>query len=296
MSGVRVRLFGSFALCLVFMVALGAVGALGVQSLHRQGQVVGGQTTPYLMHLADAAVAAKAAANDERGFLLTHTPSYVTEFDGRIPTVTAALAAATEAAADAEQRSAVADAATGFVGWVDLVHGEFTLVPSDPDKATTLALGVNRDARKAYESSLVVATKLAQDALVASITAQDLTAGNAQRNLFIMLVVGASAAAAIGTRIVRQVTVPLANMQTLLTGAAAGDLTGRANHLSRDEFGALGSAYNTMVDSVSGALATIAKNAGNLAGATEELTVFSNQINASAQESSAQALVVAAAA
>jgi methyl-accepting chemotaxis protein len=296
MSGIRVRLFASFGLCLVFMAALGAVGVLGVQSLHRQGRVVAGQTTPYLTHLADAAVAAKAAANDERGFLLTRTPSYVTEFDGRIPTVTAALAAATAAAVDVEQRSAVADVATGFTGWVDLVHGEFTLAATDPGRATTQALGANRDARKAYEASLGVATSQAQDALAASITAQDLTAGNAQRNLLVLLVVAASAAAVIGVRISRQVTVPPVKMQTLLTGAAAGDFTGRAAHLSRDEFGVLGRAYNSMVDSVCGVLATIAGNAGNLTGATEELTVFSNQINTSAQESSAQALVVAAAA
>jgi methyl-accepting chemotaxis protein len=296
MFGLRARLFASFALCLALMGCLVAVGVLGVQSLHRQGQVVAEQTTPYLTHLADAAVAATAAANDERGFLLTHTPSYVTEFDGRIPTVTAALAAATGAATAAGQRSAVADVATGFTGWVDLVHAEFTLAATDPGKATTLALGANRDARKAYEASFAVATKQAQDALAASITVQDLAAGNAQRNLLVLLVVGAAAAVVIGVWISRQVTVPLAKMQTLLTGAAAGDFTGRAAHVSRDEFGALGRGYNTMADSLSGVLATIAGNAGNLAGATEELTVFSNQINASAEESSAQALVVAAAA
>lgn len=296
MFGIRARLFASFALCLAFMACLVAVGVLGVRSLHRQGQVVAEQTTPYLTHLADAAVAAKAAANDERGFLLTHAPSYVTEFDGRIPTATAALAAATGAAVDVGQRSAVADIATGLTGWVDLVHAEFTLAATDPGTATTLALGANRDARKVFEASVGVATKQAQDALAASITAQDLAAGNAQRNLLVLLVVGAAAAVVIGVWISRQVSVPLAKMQTLLTGAAAGDFTGRVAHLSSDEFGALGRGYNAMADSLSGVLATIAGNAGNLAGATEELTVISNQINASAEESSAQALVVAAAA
>lgn len=296
MFGVRARLFASYGLCLVFMGGLVGAGLLGVQSLHSQGQVVARQTAPYLTHLSDAAVAAKAAANDERGFLLTSTASYVTEFDGRIPTVTAALDAATGSASNAAQRSAVADIASGFNSWVDLVHGEFTMAASDPAKSTALALGTNSDARKAYEAAFSAATKQGQDTLAVSIAAQNSAAGTAQRNLVLLLVVGAAAAVTIGVWMTRQVTVPLSKMQTLLTAAAGGDFTGRNTHRARDEFGVLGRAYNAMADSLSAVLVTIAGNAGGLAGATEELTVFSSQINASAEESSVQATVVAAAA
>jgi methyl-accepting chemotaxis protein len=296
MFGMRSRLFASFALCLALMAGVVGVGVLGVQSLHQQARLVAEQTAPYLTHLADAAVAAKAAANDERGYLLMQTPTFATEFDGRIPTVTAALAAATGVAADAGQRSAVADITAGFAGWVDLVHEEFTLAATDPATATSLALGANGDAREAFEASFAAATKEAQDTLATSVAAQNSAAGTAQRNLLLLFVVGAAAAVAIAIWMSRQMTVPLVKMQSLLTAAAAGDFTGRAALLSRNEFGALGQAYNAMVDSLSGVLTTIAGNAGNLAGATEELTVFSNQINASAEESSAQATVVAAAA
>ncbi len=278
------------------MVALFWVGLSGVQSLHGQGQVVAQQTTPYLTHLSDAAVTAKAAANDERGFLLSGDASYATEFDGRIPTVAAALEAATAAASDAAQRSAVADIASKFASWVDLVHGEFTMAATDPAKATALALGTNREGRKAYEKSFSAATTLAEESLAASITAQDGAAGTAQRNLLVLLAVSGVLALAISTWMARQVTVPLGKLQALLAAAAGGDFTGRNTHQSRDEFGEVGRAYNTMAEAMSGVLATIAANAGNLAGATEELTVFSNQISANAEESSAQATVVAAAA
>jgi methyl-accepting chemotaxis protein len=106
MFGMRARLLGSYALCIALMVGLVVAGLMGVQSLHEQGRVVAEQTAPFLTHLADAAVAAKSAANDERGFLMTNDHTYATEFDGRIPTVQSALKAANGLATDAAQRSA----------------------------------------------------------------------------------------------------------------------------------------------------------------------------------------------
>jgi methyl-accepting chemotaxis protein len=282
-------LFGSFAVIIVLVACAVGVGLWGVQSLHQQGRVVAEQTTPYLTHLSDAAVAAKAAANDERGFLLTSDQSYITEFDGRIPTVQGALAAAGGSASNAAQRSAIADVATGFQSWVTLVHAEFTLHATDPGKALGLALGANRDARKAYESSIAVATKQAQAAIAASVVAQDSAASAAQRVLIGVLAVAVAGAMVIAVKMARQVTVPLREMQGLLTAAAGGDLTGRATGRSRDEFGVLARAFNAMLDSVSAVMSTIARNAAGLAAATEELTVSSSQISVCAEESSAQA-------
>ena len=296
MLGVRARLFASYVLCFAFFVCIVGVGLSGVNSLHRQGRVVMEQTAPYLAHLADAAVAAKAAANDERGFLITNAKSYVTEFEAQIPTVHVALEAATGAASDTAERSAVADVASNFQSWVERVHAEFSLYATDPAKATGLALGENREARQTYEASFELAMKQAQKALAASAAAQDASAGTAQRNLVALLVLGFAAAVGIAIWITRQVTVGLREIQRLLTTAAAGDLTGRATRESGDEFGMLGRAYNNMADSLSTVLATVAENSNGLAAATEELTVFANQINTSANESSVQATVVAAAA
>lgn len=296
MVGVRAQLLGSYALCFVFLVALVWVGLSGVQTLQSQGRVVAEQTAPYLNHLSDAAVAAKSAANDERGFLMTGKKGYALEFDGRVPSVTAALEAASGTAQNAAQRSAVADVASGFTSWVDAVNAEFTTAATDPAKATSLALGPNRELRKRYEASFASATQLAKNALSGSITNQNAVASNARRTLLVLLFVGFVAAVGIALWISRLVTVPLAKLRTLLTAAATGDFTGRATHDSGDEFGVLGRAYNTMVDSLSGVLATISGNASDLSGAAEELQVLSAQINASAEDSSAQATLVAAAA
>jgi methyl-accepting chemotaxis protein len=296
MVGIRARLFGSYALCIVFLLCLVGVGLSGVQSLHRQGQVVAEQTTPYVMHLADAAVTEKLAANSERGFLLTSDQKYVTDFDGRVAEVLASLEAAGAVASNAQERSTLADVAAGLRSWADLVHREFTLQATDPGKALELALGANRDVRKAFEALFDVATERATKALAASVAAQDAAATTAQRVLLVLLTVGVAAAVAIAVWMSRQVTVPLRKVQSVLTAAAAGDLTGRVTHRSNDEFGALAHAINAMFDSLSAMLTTIAGHATDLSAATEELIVSSTQIATSAEESATQANVVAAAA
>ncbi|MGV8966875.1 MAG: methyl-accepting chemotaxis protein [Cellulomonas sp.] len=292
----RARLFASYGLVMAFMVGVFWVGLSGVQSLHSQGQVVAQQTTPYLMRLSEAAITETLAANSERGFLLTSDQKYVKEFDDRVAQVQASLVAADALASTADQHATLAQAGAGLTSWADLVHGEFTLQATDAVQTRTLAFGANRDVRKAFEALFADATAQAETALAASVAAQNSAASTAQRDLLVLMLVCAVLAVTIAVWMARTVTVPLSNLQTLLTAAAGGDFTGRSTHQSRTEFGVVARAYNTMAESLSAALTTIAGNASNLAGATEELTVFSNQIDVSAQESSAQAIVVAAAA
>lgn len=296
MFGVRARLLGSYALCIVFLVCLVVVGMLGVRSLHRQGQVVAEQTTPFLTHLAGAALAAKSAANDQRGFLLTDDPSYAAEFEGSVLAAQQALEAADVAAADAAQRSAVEDVAAGFEAWVKVARSELAVLSTDLGEAPEPALDESTDARAAYEAAFGVADQLAQDSLVSASAARDAAAEAAQRTLLSLLLVGVAAAVTIAIWMSRQVSAPLLEMRGLLTAAAGGDLTGRATWRSRDEFGALAGTFNTMLDSLSVVLATISRNADSLAAAAKELTAFSTRISASAEQSSSQAAVVAAAA
>ena len=296
MVGIRARLYGSYAVIIVLLACSVGAGLWGVQSLHRQGQVVAEQTTPYLMHLTDAAVTEKLAANSERGFLLTSDQKYVTEFDGRIVAVQASLKAASAMASTAAQRATIAQVGVGLASWSDLVHGEFTLQATDPGKALKLALGANRDVRKTFETLFDVATAQAAKALAASVAAQSSAATTAQRVLLALLGVAVAGAVAIAAWMSRQVTIPLREMQSLLTAAATGDLTGRATRQSRDEFGVVARAFNAMLDSLSTVMSTIASNATSLSAATEELTVASSQIAASSEEAAVQANVVAAAA
>jgi len=293
MFGIRGRLFVSYATIIALVVCTVGAGLWGVLRLHEQGRVVAHETTPYLTNVASAAVSAKAAANDERGFLLTGDPTYSDEFNGRLSSIAEALAAADAAATTPQQSAAIADITSGFTAWSELVKAEFAMYPTDPETAKALALGANRDARKAYEAAISTATELANEALTASIAAQDSTAVLVQRLLFGLLAVAIAAAVAVAVWMARQVTVPLAELQRLLVQASEGDITGRATVRSRDEFGTVAVAFNTMLDSVSTVLSTIARAALGIASATEVLTESSVQISASANESSVQASAVA---
>jgi methyl-accepting chemotaxis protein len=108
--------------------------------------------------------------------------------------------------------------------------------------------------------------------------------------------VALAAAVGIAVWMSRQVTIPLKEMQTLSTAAAAGDLTGRATVRSNDEFAVVAGAFNTMLDSLAAVMSTMADSATGLSAATEELTLSSAQIAASADETATQATVAAAAA
>ncbi|WP_407342035.1 methyl-accepting chemotaxis protein [Pengzhenrongella phosphoraccumulans] len=296
MLGVRARFFGSYALIILLLAVAVTIGLAGVRAIEGQTQVITGHAVPYLTHLADASVAAKAAADDERGFLLTDDPAFTTEFDARLTTVQAALDGAAASAADDAQRLAVEEIAAGFATWTALVHDEFALQASDPTAAVDVALGANRDARKGYEAAIGAAVEQASQALAVTISDQEAAAGQVQRTLLGLLVGAVAVAVAIAVWMTRQVTVPLHQMQVLVTTAAAGDLTGRTTLRSKDEFGALGGALNRMFDSLGGVLTTIAGSAASLSAATEELNLASTQIATSAEESAVRANVVAAAA
>jgi len=118
----------------------------------------------------------------------------------------------------------------------------------------------------------------------------------AHTHLFIALAVGAFAAVATCWWSSSQVAAPMREMVELIRRAASGDLTGRSDRVSRDEFGDIAREYNSMVTSLSNDLTMLAAEATGLAGAAEELSVSSAAIMSSAEESSTEATVVAAAA
>jgi methyl-accepting chemotaxis protein len=296
MSGMRARLVGSYGLIILLLAGSVGVGLRGVQSVLKNGTAVTEHTAPYLTHLSEAALLAKSAATDERGFLLTSDPKFITEFDAKVPKAQAALDAATAVASKEEQRSAVTGIKAGLSSWVDLVHSEFALHATNPAKALKLAMGEHRDARKLYETSITAAAKQASSALAVSVAARDAAAAQAKVVQIILLIIAVTTAVVVAARMSRRVTVPLGEVLRLLTAGAGGNLTGRATHKSRDEFGTVASALNTMLDSLTEVLTSIAGSATSLATSTDQFKGTSTRIAASAEESSVQATLVAAAA
>ena len=68
---VRAQLAGGFGILIVVAAIVIGVAVSSLSSLQRSGATVSQRAVPYLTNLSDAALAAEAAANDERGFLVT---------------------------------------------------------------------------------------------------------------------------------------------------------------------------------------------------------------------------------
>src|SRR4051812_26945395 len=146
-------------------VITGAVSLAGIGNLQSTRAAEVQRAVPYINNLNEAALAAKAAANDERGYLIDGDNTFRDESLGRQKTVDANLDAA-RALGDGTGQAAVdkIKAATGT--WFAALDKEFTTYRTDPAAAIKLAMNTNRDLRKTYETVLSAEITRANDTLV----------------------------------------------------------------------------------------------------------------------------------
>ncbi|HEV7824136.1 MAG TPA: methyl-accepting chemotaxis protein, partial [Mycobacteriales bacterium] len=277
-------------------VAIGAVGYVYLQIEADHRTTIAQQRSPYLVALQQAALLAKSAANDERGYLLTANASYLEDFRGRLPEMEDRLGVARGAAATDAERAAVDRVRDDIDTWVSAAEAEFTRYATDRAGATATALGPNRDLRKAYEAEIDAAVEAGDAALAAGNRSADAATQQATRLLVGVITGSLVLAFLIGLGVIRAVTRPLAAVVGALGDAAAGDLTRRVDARSRDELGELGRALNSTLESQQTAVATIATSATALAASADALASVSGRIAVSAEEASGQATVVSAAA
>jgi methyl-accepting chemotaxis protein len=120
----------------------------------------------YATAIDAAALNAKGMANDERGFLISGNPEFLTQFGDRRAAVRAAFEDAESLAAGDAQRRAVGVASAGFERWVEAVSREVATYESgDQEGAVTASLGPSRTLRRSYEASLATAQALGASAI-----------------------------------------------------------------------------------------------------------------------------------
>jgi methyl-accepting chemotaxis protein len=106
-TSVRTHLAIGFG-CLVLLASAVTVYALvAVGDLQRSQEQTSGREVPYLLGLSDAALAAKSAANDERGLLLAGDEKFAQEARGRRAAESAGLQSARDHALTSSGRAAV---------------------------------------------------------------------------------------------------------------------------------------------------------------------------------------------
>jgi methyl-accepting chemotaxis protein len=291
--GLRIQL--SFLLVAVMALLVGAAGLIQISSLQHTRTAELDTQVPYITNLEDAAVQGKAAANSERGFLLTQTQSFRDDMNTQITALGADLTKAQSLARTAAEKTAVATVQTQVDAWVTAVNSELDLSKTDLKAAVALCVKDNRDLRKTYEATLGGSTTAAAKALQTGTqfqqgvhTAQLLVAG-----LLALALVVAIITAQVLTR---RITTTVRHQVAGLRAVADGDLTHRVPVTSADEFGTMAQALNQAAEQLSDAIGTVARSADRLSTSSTGLSDSTVQISAGAEQSAIQAGVVAVAA
>jgi methyl-accepting chemotaxis protein len=257
-GSVAARLYLAFGAVVVAAGVVILLGARGVERLHDGQNQTSRHAVPYLVGLSDAALAAKSAANDERGFLITGDAKFRNEAVGRRTAERAGLTQARSAALTTAQVKTVDQIDRLLQTFNDRLDQEFALFATDRAGAQALALGANRDLRKAYEQAFATATLAAKTGTDQTATAADREASSLRRQLLVLLGLTALLGVVAAWWLGRTVRRPLNATIGVLEAAAAGDLTVRAGADGATEFQRMSRATNSMVTATAYALADIA--------------------------------------
>jgi len=203
-----------------------ATGILSLAGISDLGSTRGdevGRAVPYISHLNGAALAAKAAANDERGYLIAGDTKFRDEALGREKTVDSDLASA-RALGDGPGQDRIDEIKTATDAWFGALSSEFTTFGSDRPAAISAAMGVNRDLRKVYEGLLDTEITRASKALLAG---QEFDASVQRTRTSVMILLGISLTLAIllALYVGRLIVTPLRRVSGVLDAVAAGDLS-----------------------------------------------------------------------
>ena len=133
-----------------------AVAVVAVVSVGGDRAVLQDENVPYAVAIATAGLNTKGMANDERGYLASGKPEFLSLLDQHLLNVRTALAAAASAADRARQHDLVEEAHIRFERWVSALQGQLEAYRAgNREAATTAALGRGREQRRSYEASLV---------------------------------------------------------------------------------------------------------------------------------------------
>jgi CHASE3 domain sensor protein len=138
----------------------------------------------YAAAIGDIALVSKTLANDERGYLISGSPEFREQFDGRLAQAHEAYERAF-ANADRDQWIAVDRAQKSFERWLEATRRNMTLfAEGDRDAAIEASLEETRLLRKEYESRLAGTQSLAAFAVD---TARQEVSGSVTRAVAILI-------------------------------------------------------------------------------------------------------------
>jgi methyl-accepting chemotaxis protein len=270
----------------------GVVSLTGVNSLQATRAAEMAEKVPYSTHLNAAALSAKSAANDERGYLIAGDKKFATEALGRKDTVDAELAAARAVAADGAAEARIDAIRADSDKWFAALEAEFAQYPTDKAAAVKASLDTNRDLRKAYETQLNDEISYADGAILAG---QEFTTtlDGIRRLVAVVLTVALILAVLCALVVARLVIQPLRRVVSVLDRVAEGDLSGDPDVHQRDEVGRMADALRRATATLRQTVQDLSTHAQTLGSQADSLAGTSRQSASSAEEGAQQAQAVA---
>ncbi len=291
---VATKILAAVGIASLTAIGVGAVAVSNLRELQGARSEELSMALPYINSLHDIGLGAKATANDERGYLLTADPEFLSEIDERLAKVDGYLEEA-RGAAGPDQSDYLDGLEAELDAWSASLQTEFDLYAQDPEAGIALAFDTTRELRKTYEDTLKVGLEEAEAELMAG-ASYEKTVSDAVRTTVVLCVIGVLLALALGHFVARTIRRSLTRVRAAAGRLAAGDLTVGTGVQQRDEVGATAASLDEAFVALRGVMASVAQSADAVAASSEELSASSAQISASAEETSAQSGVVGGAA
>ncbi len=206
---------------LVAILAATIIVALTITvNLSRHQESFSDRSVPYAQAVDEAALNAKAVANDERGFLISGDRGFVTEAQSRARRADAAFAAAAAASSGPAQHRAVLAAHDGFGAWMTRVRREFaTYAAGHREWAIGSSMGTGRALRKRYEASLGVASGLGSTAIRSADRHMESASTRSVAILVGCLLLALLCGGAIAVWLARSIMLPVSRLVSMLSSA-----------------------------------------------------------------------------
>jgi len=172
---------------------------------------------PYRNAVDVAALNAKGIANDERGYLLSGDPTFVSEARERTGLARAALNDAVRSATTAEEATAARTVSQGFEAWVSAVQRGFADYSAGrQSQAVAASIGPSRELRKTYEDSLARAQSLADSSEHAATTSLTRLIHDSLAILLTSLAIALAIGLCLAFWLVRSVALPVYRIAEIL--------------------------------------------------------------------------------
>jgi methyl-accepting chemotaxis protein len=195
---------------LLALLAVGVgVAVVLIVSFENDATVESHHQVLYTTAIHEAALSAKGIANDQRGFLQSGDPEYLSEIRTRTAEARAAFAIAAEYAVWTPHRAAVRESRAGFERWLQALDDDIAdFRRGEREQAIAASLGSTRELRKQYEQSLAHAYALGMSSIDSTTSSLSSAASRSVTILLVYLGLAVLLGVAIALWVVRAILKP----------------------------------------------------------------------------------------